>query len=88
MIPNLIAENGLATWARSLIQVLQPWMSDIEDTKFTQGQTARVASFVVASLPTGRAGGIIFVSNETGGAVLAFSDGTDWRRVTDRAVVA
>lgn len=31
---------------------------------------------------------IIYVYDETGGAVLAFSDGTDWRRVTDRAVVA
>lgn len=34
------------------------------------------------------AGTIIFVSNESGGAVLAFSDGTDFRRVTDRAVVS
>ena len=32
--------------------------------------------------------GLIYVSNETGGAVLAFSDGTNWRRVTDRAVVS
>ena len=30
----------------------------------------------------------IYVSDETGGAVLAFSDGTNWRRVTDRAVVS
>jgi hypothetical protein len=33
-------------------------------------------------------GRIIYVSNEAGGAVIAFSDGTDWRRVTDRAVVS
>ena len=32
--------------------------------------------------------GIIYVSNESGGAVLAFSDGTNWRRVTDRAVIS
>lgn len=31
---------------------------------------------------------LIYVYDETGGAVLAFSDGTNWRRVTDRAVVA
>lgn len=30
----------------------------------------------------------VFVTDETGGAVLAFSDGTDWRRCTDRAVVS
>lgn len=48
----------------------------------------KVKSYTVSSLPTNTAGGIAFVSNETGGAVLAFSDGTNWRRVTDRAVVS
>lgn len=48
-------------------------------------------TFTVAGVPDAsdsQAGGMIFVSDETGGAVLAFSDGTDWRRVTDRAVVS
>lgn len=31
---------------------------------------------------------LIFIRDETGGATLAFSDGTDWRRVQDRAIVA
>ena len=31
---------------------------------------------------------LIYVSDETGGAVPAFSDGTNWRRVTDRQVVS
>lgn len=33
-------------------------------------------------------GALIYVTNESGGAVPAFSDGTNWRRVTDRAVVS
>lgn len=33
-------------------------------------------------------GAIIYVPDEAGGAVLAFSDGTDWRRTTDRAVIS
>jgi hypothetical protein len=33
------------------------------------------------------AGRLIYVSDESGGAVVAFSDGTNWRRLTDRAVV-
>ena len=46
-------------------------------------------SFVVAGLPVATtAGGLIYVSDETGGGVMAFSDGTNWRRVTDRAIVA
>jgi hypothetical protein len=31
---------------------------------------------------------LIFVYNEAGGPVPAFSDGTNWRRVTDRAIVS
>ncbi|KAF0227744.1 MAG: hypothetical protein FD175_2450 [Beijerinckiaceae bacterium] len=50
----------------------------------------RIGSFTVAGLPSAStlgAGAVVFVSNESGGAVLAFSDGTNWRRVTDRAIV-
>lgn len=46
-------------------------------------------AYTVGTLPAvGSAGGQIYVSNEAGGAVPAFSDGTNWRRVTDRAVVS
>jgi hypothetical protein len=46
-------------------------------------------SFTVATLPAvGSAGGNIYVSDESGGAQPAFSDGTNWRRYTDRAVVS
>lgn len=50
----------------------------------------KVKSYVKAALPAASAGAaqIIYVSDEAGGAVLAFSDGTNWRRVTDRAVVS
>ena len=33
-------------------------------------------------------GAMVFVTNETDGAIPAFYDGTNWRRVTDRAVVS
>jgi|688.fasta_scaffold121980_1 hypothetical protein len=46
-------------------------------------------SYTVATLPTASTPGMmIFVINETGGSVPAFSDGTNWRRVTDRAIVS
>lgn len=53
----------------------------------------KVGSYTVAGAGTlGAAtageGAIIYVTDETGGAVLAFSDGTDWRRVTDRTIIA
>ncbi|KAF0130520.1 MAG: hypothetical protein FD152_2110 [Xanthobacteraceae bacterium] len=48
-------------------------------------------SYTVATVPSASAmtaGTEIFVTNEAGGAVPAFSDGTNWRRVTDRAVIS
>lgn len=51
----------------------------------------KLISFTVAGVPsasTEGAGTLIFVTDETGGAVIAFSDGTDWRRCTDRAIVS
>ena len=46
-------------------------------------------SFTTTTLPSASvAGAMIYVTNESGGAVPAFSDGTNWRRVTDRAIVS
>jgi hypothetical protein len=49
-----------------------------------------LSEFVVADLPAPAKVryGMIFVLDEVGGAVPAFSDGTNWRRVTDRAIVS
>lgn len=54
------------------------------------GWMPRAPSYTVAGAPAAASysGGLIFVSNESGGAVLAFSDGANWRRVTDRAVIS
>jgi hypothetical protein len=49
----------------------------------------KIGGYTVAALPSASpAAQIVYVSNESGGAVLAFSDGTNWRRVSDRAVVS
>lgn len=50
----------------------------------------RIASYTVATVPpaTDYTQGIIYVSDEAGGATVAFSDGTNWRRVQDRAVIS
>lgn len=48
-------------------------------------------SFTVGTVPSAAssgAGALIYVSNETGGAVHAFSDATNWRRVTDRTIIS
>ena len=48
-------------------------------------------SYTVAglgSVSASPAGQFVYCSDESGGAVPAFSDGTNWRRVTDRAIVS
>jgi hypothetical protein len=49
-----------------------------------------LAPYPKASLPSAATWvrGLIYVTDEAGGAVPAFSDGTNWRRVTDRAIVS
>lgn len=49
-----------------------------------------LAQYAVADVPPAAdyTAGLIYVSDETGGATLAFSDGTDWRRTADRAVIS
>lgn len=46
-------------------------------------------SYTVSTVPSAasKAGALIYVTNEVGGPVPVFSDGTSWRRVTDRAVI-
>ncbi len=53
------------------------------------GGPVGLKSHLKSALPSaGTPGALIFVSDETGGPVVAFADGSDWRRVTDRAVVS
>ncbi len=52
------------------------------------GGPVQFPSYTVAGVPSASvAARYIYVSNESGGAVMAFSDGTNWRRVTDRAII-
>lgn len=47
-------------------------------------------SYAVADVPTASdyPNALIYVSDETGGAVPAFSDGSTWRRCTDRTEIS
>lgn len=54
-----------------------------------QNRNHVLRSYTVAGVPSAATAGVmIYVSNESGGAVPAFSDGTNWRRVTDRAIIS
>ena len=50
----------------------------------------QLKTYTVATLPTAATypRGVVYCSNETGGATIVFSDGSAWRRVQDRAVAS
>ena len=56
----------------------------------TSGGPVEFPQYTVSGVPDASAytGHMVYVSNETGGSVMAFSDGTNWRRITDRAVIS
>ena len=61
------------------------------DGRVALGAALRLKAATVATLPSASAAGagaMLYASDETGGAVPVFSDGTAWRRVTDRAVAS
>ncbi|QGX96784.1 DUF2793 domain-containing protein (plasmid) [Roseovarius faecimaris] len=66
---------------------------DIQNAPYTaifQGPV-RLPGYTVATLPdpaVAGAGAQVYVSDEAAGAVTAFSDGTNWRRSTDRVIVS
>lgn len=89
MIPEPRNYPDWRAWALQLVRVIIPFMTETRTVYFRQGKIPQFASYTVATLPDASAPGrMIYVSDETGGAVVAFSDGTNWRRVTDRAVVS
>lgn len=54
----------------------------------TTMQIARLGSYTLATLPSasGNAADMIYCSNLAGGAEFVFSDGTNWRRFSDRTI--
>ena len=89
MIPDTRGFPTWQKWAEQVVRILNAFMGRVEGSFVRQRQIVYLRSFTVAALPSAaEPGGVIYVSDEAGGAVMAFSDGTNWRRVTDRVVVS
>ena len=69
---------------------MQRFMDDLMErlNKHLLGDRVIVPEYTVATVPSAVTKGWIFVSDETGGATMAFADGTNWRRVQDRAIIS
>jgi hypothetical protein len=79
----VINENGNTSSQWSL------WFDSLF-RRLNLSQPSELPSYTVSALPVASLyeGSIIYVSNESGGKTLAFSDGTNWRRVQDRNIVS
>ena len=75
----LVDERGQAT------PELQTFFDDIT----LASGVKQLEVFEVANLPNASPSGrFLFVTDEVGGVVPAFSDGSNWRRCTDRTIVS
>lgn len=72
---------SIEEWAEAIVEYLSRGDRELEPIQ--------LFASMVASLPSPAQDGIIlYVPNETGGSVPAYSDGTNWRRVSNGAIVA
>lgn len=69
---------------------LPNWQEMDRDIDRAIDRAKALSVFTVATLPdpADYPYTFIYVSDEAGGAQPAFSDGTNWRRLTDRAIVS
>lgn len=82
VLPLPAMYNSWDKWANALLWKLQqPQEVTVPDMLI-----ATVAELAAITPKEGT--GPVYVSDETGGAVMAFGDGTNWRRCTDRAIVS
>lgn len=90
-LPNAAQANPgfLNALVNRLVQVLSE-ISRAVNTKQEVGDPLPAPPYLKTALPSAaaNAGSLIYVTDETGGATIAFSDGTNWRRVQDRNIVS
>ena len=89
--PPQLRENGLDRYFADVelwIKQVYEHLNGVNDTKsYTVAELADIPASDYDPASTGH-GSFVYISDETGGTQMAFSDGTNWRRFTDRAIVS
>lgn len=76
------------SWADQLIRTLETAIGDLEALKQSRNSPIVLQSIPKADLPApSRDGLLVFVPDDVGGEVPAYSAGGKWLRITDRAEV-
>ncbi len=86
--PLIIPKSGVGVLRFN--EYLENLQNEVDSSvKITNNGYPEAEPFTVTKLPPlGNGGGYIFVTDEVGGPVLAWSDATNWRRVSDGAIVS
>ena len=81
-------EASAPGWARRVVDDLNAELDRLRSQR--RNAPVPLPSFSKPDLPAAPSypNCMIFVPNEAGGATPAYSDGTNWRRVADRAIVS
>lgn len=92
-LPDWNDVNRAGRWAAEVNRILNAELIGIRaliSRRHTIGDILSLKPYTVAELAnvTPTLGSYVMVSDEAGGAVPAFGDGTNWRRATDRAIVS
>lgn len=82
-------QQPIASQGGSLTTVWVRYFSEIYSL-LSNTNPQQVPSYTVLTVPAAVdfEGYLIYVSDESGGATLAFSDSINWRRVQDRAIIS
>lgn len=99
--PRAAVIEAVTRYLNTLVSVLSSELNRMREAidgrlslegSFRMAAPVRLKSSTVANLSDFPAAdwtaSVLYVSDETGGATLAFSDGTNWRRAQDRAIVS
>lgn len=78
---GVTVDSSAPAWAQRFATDLQRVLTQISTDRMPP-------TLAVADLPTDGSEGLAVVSDEVGGVTLAFFDGSQWRRVQDRAVAS
>ena len=94
-ISDAHARELIYEWMKSTREVMEEALTTLSSEAQRRHQPAQLPAATVAQLeganPLYRAGGaprIVLCTNDVGGATIAYSDGTNWRRSTDLAIVS
>ena len=88
MVASNISAPASATGTYTISSPSTITLSPASETLNTAAFTLYSRTVAQLAALTASAGAMVYCTNETGGAVPVFYDGTNWRRVTDRTIAS